>query len=107
MIEKGTAVPSRKARALIDTGASSTVISPTIADELNLVHTGYQDVTSVHNNEERPVYFGFIQFPWGKGAEIAMVSCDLRNIECLIGRDILRHWHMSYNGVDGSLVICD
>ena len=41
------------------------------------------------------------------GKEIPIVSCPLKNFDCLIGRDILLHWHFTYNGPDGSVVICD
>ena len=105
--QSGEEVPSAKFRALIDTGASSSVISPKAAGQLKLVHTGYQKVSSVNDEQDRPVYYGFILFPWGKGKEIPIVCCDLKNFDCLIGRDILQHWHLSYNGPDGSVVICD
>lgn len=105
--QQGQNVPSISVKALIDTGASSSVIAPKVADQLNLVHTGYQQVTSVQDEQQRPVYYGFIIFPWGSGKEIPIVSCPLKNIDCLIGRDILIHWYFTYNGIDGSVVICD
>ncbi len=105
--KEGKNVPSYKAKALIDTGASSTVISPKVAEQLQLMHTGYQKVTSVHDEQDRPVYYAFILFPWGNGKEIPIVCCEIKNFLCLIGRDILQHWHFSYNGPDGSVVICD
>jgi predicted aspartyl protease len=92
---------------LIDTGASNSVVTPKIADSLNLVHTGFQKVASVHDEQDRPVYYGFIIFPWGSGKEIPLVACALKNFDCLLGRDILRHWHFTYHGTDGSIVICD
>ncbi len=93
--------------ALIDTGASSTVITPRVADQLRLVHTGFQKVSSVQDEQQQPVYYGFIIFPWGSGKETPIVSCPLKKFDCLIGRDILLHWHFTYNGPDGSFVICD
>jgi len=93
--------------ALIDTGASGTVITPRVADQLGLVHTGFQKVFSVQDEQQRPVYYGIIIFPWGIGKEIPIVSCPLKNFDCLIGRDILLYWHFTYNGPDGSIVICD
>ena len=100
-------VPSYTTRALIDTGASSSVISPVVADKVRLVHTGYRRVTSVDDEREHPVYFGFLLFSWGSGKEIPLVACPLKHFECLIGRDILMHWYLTYNGLDGSIVICD
>ena len=100
-------VPSLHVNALIDTGANTSVISSKIADELNLIHTGYQKVLSVQDEQDQPVYYGFIIFPWGNGKEIPIVCCPLKDIDCLIGRDILKHWHFTYNGADGSITICD
>jgi predicted aspartyl protease len=105
--QQGKIAPTISVNALIDTGASGTVITPRVADQLGLVHTGFQKVSSVQDEQQRPVYYGFIVFPWGSGKEIPIVSCPLKNFDCLIGRDILTHWHFTYNGPDGSIVICD
>lgn len=104
---KGMKVSSLNVNALIDTGAITSVISSRIANELNLIHTGYQKVLSVQDEQEQPVYYGFVIFPWGNGKEIPIVCCPLRDVDCLIGRDILKHWHFTYNGADGSITICD
>ncbi|MCP5051086.1 MAG: retroviral-like aspartic protease [bacterium] len=104
---KGQEVSSLSINALIDTGASFTAISSKIANNLNLMHTGYQKVLSIHDEQEQPVYYGFIIFPWGNGKEIPIVCCPLKEIDCLIGRDILKHWLFTYNGIDGSITICD
>jgi predicted aspartyl protease len=105
--EQGKTVPTVSVNALIDTGASGSVITPKVAEQLGLVHTGFQKVSSVQDEQQRPVYYGFIILPWGNGKEIPLVSCPLKNFDCLIGRDILLHWHFTYNGPDGSIVICD
>ena len=105
--QKNKDIPSVNVMAIIDTGAFSSVITPDVADKLELVHTGYQTVTSVQDQQKRPVFYGRIGFPWGMGKEIPLVSCPLTLYDCLIGRDILRHWHFTYNGDDGSITICD
>lgn len=105
--QQGKSAATVSVNAMIDTGASGTVITPRVADQLGLIHTGYQKVSSVQDEQERPVFFGFITFPWGSGKEIPIVSCPLKHFDCLIGRDILLHWHFTYNGPDGSIVICD
>jgi predicted aspartyl protease len=109
MQHEGKDVPTHSTNALIDTGASHSVISPEIVTKLHLVQTGFQKVTSVQDEQNRPVYFGYIQFPWGMGKETALVACplQLKYAHVLIGRDILRHWHFIYNGIDGSITICD
>ena len=61
---EGREVPVVSAIALIDTGASFSIINPNIADRLGLVHTGYQRVTSVQDEQLRPVYYGTIRFSW-------------------------------------------
>lgn len=99
--------PTVQVRALIDTGASNSAIIPQVAEKLHLVQTGFQKVASVHDEQDRPVYYGFIIFPWGSGKEIPLVTCALKNFDCLLGRDILMHWHLTYHGTDGSIVICD
>lgn len=105
--KKGQKILRLHANALIDTGAISSVISTKIANDLDLVHTGYQKVLSVQDEQEQPVYYCFIIFPWGNGMEIPIVCCPLKDIDCLIGRDILKHWYFTYNGTDGSMTICD
>jgi hypothetical protein len=61
----------------------------------------------LQHDQEQPVYYGFIIFPWGNGKEIPIVCCPLNDVDCLIGRDILKHWYFAYNGADGSITICD
>jgi predicted aspartyl protease len=104
----GKQVPAIQCMALIDTGAFGSVITPKIAQQLNLVQTGFQKVTSVNNEENQPAYFSRIQFGWGKAKDIQVVCCPLKGpFDCLIGRDILVHWNFTYNGKDGFIIICD
>lgn len=93
--------------ALIDTGASNCVISPKIAEQLNLVQTGYRKITSVQDEQDRPVYYCRFNFQWGSGKDISAASCPLKGFDCIIGRDILMHWNFIYNGVNGIITICD
>jgi len=105
--EQGKNVAIVNVKALIDTGASNSVITPKVAESLGLVHTGFQKVASVQDEQDRPVYFGYVVLPWGSGKEIPLVSCPLKNFDCLLGRDILGHWCITYNGRDGYIIICD
>ena len=100
-------IKSFNCEALIDTGASISVISPKVAEQLSLIEIGFENITSVHSIELRPVYFGRITFPWGSGMEIPLVCCELQGFDCLIGRDVLRYWHVTYNGFNGEITICD
>jgi len=93
--------------ALIDTGAASCIISPKIAEELELIQTGFRKVTSVQDEQQRPVYYCSFVLPWGSMKEISAASCPLKDMDCIIGRDIMMHWHFTYNGKDGIITICD
>jgi len=106
--KQGKDTPAVSVSALIDTGASCTVITPRVAEQLALKQTGFKRIFTAHPEEQlRPVYYGFIIFSWGHGNEIPIVSCDLKEFDCLIGRDILSQWYLTYNGQHGSFVICD
>lgn len=105
--ENNQDVPLKKVFALIDTGASSSIITPVLAEELSLIQTGFRNVTSVNNQQRQAVYAGSIHFLWGKAKDIPLIACPLKGFDCLIGRDILMHWHFTYNGADNTVVICD
>jgi predicted aspartyl protease len=105
--EKNAKIQSYSTKALIDTGASRSVVSPKVVEELKLLQTGVEKVASVNDEQIRPVYFGLLYFPWGSSKEVSLLCCDIKGFHCLIGRDILQHWCFTYNGVDGSIIICD
>src|SRR3990172_6675123 len=54
LTKEGKTVPQVEVNALIDTGASSCVISPKIAERLQLVQTGFRNITSVQDEQNRP-----------------------------------------------------
>ena len=108
LIREGKQVPSVICNALIDSGASLTAISPKIADQLQLIQTGFKKISSVQDEQDRPEYYAFVVFNWGSGKEVPVVSCPFKgNFDCIIGRDIMMHWNITYNGKDGYIVICD
>lgn len=101
-------VSSLQCKALIDTGSFGCVITPTVAETLKLVQTGYKKINSVLDEKERPAYYASIHFHWGKNKDVSVVECPLKGgFDCIIGRDILMHWNFIYNGRDGYIVICD
>lgn len=123
----GPSVPERKAaekegrrliepqpvRAMIDTGARSTVITPSAAKRCGLVQVSTARIFVVGGGEvEGEVYSGQILFPgtplasW-PAIEIIGANLHHREIECLIGRDILRRWIVEYDGPSGSLVVSE
>jgi len=107
LAKQGKQPQSYACQALIDTGAFSCVISPKVAQILGLLQTGFKNIKSVHTEEERPVFLGCVVFPWGSGKDVPLVSCELRGFDCIIGRDVMRHWYMTYDGASGELTICD
>ena len=93
---------------MIDTGASSCIITPAIASQLNLIQTGFKDIISVQNKQKQPEYFGTISFAWGASMETPLVACQLPSgLDCLIGREVLGNWYLTYDGKNGTIVICD
>jgi predicted aspartyl protease len=98
--------------ALIDTGASLTVINPQIASTCKLLQTDWNRITTVGGMAGRyPAYAAAISFP---GTDlptldvIRVVACPIieqRFFSCLIGRDILHNWRFTYDGPNGELAI--
>ena len=81
--KQGTAVPQPVARtALIDTGATVTVIDPEVARRLRLNPADVGEVETAGGTEE-----------W------------LRENTILIGRDILSYGTLTYRGSDGSFTL--
>jgi hypothetical protein len=83
-------------KALIDTGASLTIINPQIAATCKLKQTGHQKINAVGGKAgEFPEYAAAISFP-GAGlpslGTARVVACPIIRqpfFSCLIGRDIL------------------
>lgn len=115
-LEEGRAVgleyPELTVRALIDTGASLTIINPQIAATCKLRQTDRSKITAVGGESgEYPAHAATISFP---GTElprfdvIRVVACPIIKqpfFSCLIGRDILRKWFVVYNGRTGEVEI--
>ncbi|MBN1572645.1 MAG: hypothetical protein JW984_05540 [Deltaproteobacteria bacterium] len=89
------------ATAMIDTGASSTVIREDIVDHLNLKTIGYIYVnTPSSTNVLCYEYLIRVLFPNNVIAEVIAIAAPLKNqhIQCLIGRDLLSHSVFIYTG---------
>jgi predicted aspartyl protease len=101
-----------RVHALIDTGASLTVINPQIASTCKLLQTDWNRITTVGGTAGRyPAYAAAISFPEtdlsGFDA-MRVVACPIIEqpfFSCLIGRDILRKWHFAYDGPNGEIEI--
>jgi class 3 adenylate cyclase/predicted aspartyl protease len=96
--------------ALIDTGASRTVISPQLATTCGLQQTGRVRISSVGRITDQPEFSGAIHFPDQalRGFDpVTLVACPLPtpDVACILGRDVLAKWRLTYNGRTGEVQI--
>ncbi|MGO9649177.1 MAG: hypothetical protein ACLPOO_14105 [Terriglobales bacterium] len=99
--------------ALIDTGANFTMVTQEVAEKCKLRATGFAPtIASLGKVGQYHEHAAWIKFP-GTGLkdfrETRVVACDIlqvskRPYRCLIGRDILRNWLLTYSG-DGAVTI--
>jgi hypothetical protein len=101
-------------RALLDTGASVTVISKTFAKYCKLFQTNAGTELRVLGATYRGgEHAGSVSFPGTNLRSfdlIRIVSADFErepNYACLIGRDILRNWVISFDGRSKRVTITD
>lgn len=109
LISKGIQYPAFKAIALIDTGATSTCITPQIVETLNLRPF---DTIEVGTPNGKTIQLGYdigVILPIAKNMPISVQSpcanLDGQPYQVLIGRDILSICTMFYNGHDGSFTL--
>jgi gag-polyprotein putative aspartyl protease len=98
--------------ALLDTGASITVINPQLAQTCKLRQTGFAELLAAGSSGRYPEHAAAISFPrYGlKSLEvIKVVACPIvrQPYSCLIGRDIMSRWELSYDGVRGKVAITE
>lgn len=99
-----------RVRALIDTGASITVINPQVAQTCKLRLTGFANLLAAGSAGRYPEHAAAIVFPDSdlKGFDaIKVVACPIvrQPYSCLIGRDILSRWVLTYDGRKGKMTI--
>lgn len=98
----GAAVPAPvPALAMIDTGASGSVIRQGLAAQLGLNPIGLTYVTTPSSTNV-PCYEYAVRliFPNNVIADVAVLEAPLQgqNMQCLIGRDVLAHGVLVYIG---------
>lgn len=104
MAKKGLPIPSPvKAMAMIDTGASSTIVTPSVIRALGLSPVGLGELVSPLATvpATAPQYNIGIGFPGGMvvGSAIAVEApIPAQAIQVLIGRDILSRGVLTYIG---------
>lgn len=95
-------IPRVTVSALIDTGASTTAVSHGVVKKLKLVPRGTVQVYTSHKKPETRNEFDIsLSFDARTCLTIVKVlDATLQNssIDCLIGRDVLDHGILTYNG---------
>ncbi len=104
----------REMRALLDTGASVTVISKVFANHCHLLPTSEgSEITALGGVVLCGEHAGAISFPGTKLKSfdlMRIVSADFvkqRNYAILIGRDILQNWRITFDGRSRKVTIED
>jgi len=119
VIDAGRAIgleypPPLKMRALLDTGASITVISKRFANYCKLFQTNEgSEITAIGATHRCGEHAGSISFP-GTSLQgfdpiriVSAVFAKERYYAILIGRDILRNWVISFDGRSRRVTITD
>lgn len=86
---------------MIDTGASGTVVRDTLPPALGLNPVGAVPINTPSSvNVVCPVYLLRLVLPNNVVVETTVIAAPLqnRNIQCLIGRDVLNHGVLIYIG---------
>ena len=104
----------RPMRALLDTGASVTVISRVFADYCKLFQTSEgSEIAAIGTVHRCGEHAGAISFP-GTNLRaldpiriVSAVFAKERYYACLIGRDILRNWVITFEGRSKRVTITD
>lgn len=98
--------PPQVGLALIDTGASITAVEGAVLQTLGLSPTGFAPIATPGGTVQQPVYACDMEFP---GTPIPVVPFNFvigsqvagLGYAALIGRDVLTHFQLVYNGVEG------
>lgn len=104
MKKRGLSVPPTvKAMAMIDTGATGTVINPAVTQALGLQPIGVTQMSTPSTSTPVDVlqYNIRLLFPNGVAVEnMVAIQAPLagQHIQCLVGRDVLRHGVLVYIG---------
>lgn len=103
-----TPLSTRSGYAIIDTGAYASAIDEEILAELEILPIGFKETTSAHGAALSRLFHAVASFPSISlhnvnlrrvlGAHVRTPTRDGKEIIMLVGRDILRHMVMVYDG---------
>jgi hypothetical protein len=106
--------------AHFDTGASGTSIDVKLAQELELFPIGKTNMQTAAGIKEVSKYLVSVSFPNSqlKGYKLSVSDCNLpyngnptdmnpQNFCVLLGRDIMAHWNIVWNGPSSTVLISD
>lgn len=109
IVAAGDPVPAPvKLNALVDTGASHTVVKQGSLAGLGLNPTGVSGVTTpTSQNHPCSMYYVRLVLPKNVVVETTVIEAPLQGqaIEALLGRDVLQHGILVYNGVTDSFTL--
>ena len=116
----GTSYTSKLVLAHLDTGASLTTIDEKLAKELGLIPIGTSLIHTAAGPKDVKCYAVSITFPNTnlKGYRLNVNDCilpydntksslDPQNFALLVGRDIMAHWNIVWNGPSSTVIISD
>lgn len=94
---------------LIDTGASITAINVATAQRLGLITTGSIQIAGATGVSNQPVFAAMVRFTdpdieYG-AMRLGGANLNAPNFEILIGRDVLCHMHLAYDGRKGQFTL--
>lgn len=111
LLERGETLPEPvSGMALIDTGATITCIDDALAQQIGLPVIDQGRISSASHEETvvniYPALIEFVGVPIRVNAERAAgVALATQGLAVLIGRDILQHMTLFYNGITGEITI--
>jgi hypothetical protein len=108
--------PPVSGMALIDTGASITSVDATVFQSLSIPPVGVATTYGVHGPGQAPVFPAKLFFPGTMMQGLAfnqVMGCNLRGQQTgspsplivLVGRDLLQHFVLVYNGPCGMVTL--
>lgn len=117
LLDKGQPIPPpQTGYALVDTGAFATAVDESVFTALGVQFIDTMPTNTPHGPGTSHVYPATISFPGLEVDELAMervIGCNLKwqtrqgqEIIMLLGRDLLRHFLMVYNGPGSDVTIC-